>query len=162
MSDLQTERELRRLAERYAMAMDTADYAELERVFVPDGALVVRAPGRAEPMGRFDGPGRDGVGLIAQLLDELYESTMHHITNQIVQIDGDRATGRTYCLAYHICNDEQGRRLETIGVYYDENFVRTDDGWRFGVREATRVWSQITDTPREPLLVDRAATRARA
>jgi hypothetical protein len=158
---IETEWELRRLAERYAVAMDTRDSDELRRLFVPDGALVVRAPGKAEPLGVFRGAGSDGIGLIADLLDRLYDSTMHHVTGQLVEIDGDEATGRTYCLAYHICNDEQGRRLETLGVAYDDRFVCTEGGWRFRTRDATRLWSQITPTPREPLLVDRAAARAR-
>ncbi|WP_196073163.1 nuclear transport factor 2 family protein [Nakamurella alba] len=164
--DLRTEHELRRLAERYAVAMDRTDLDELARLFVPDGRLEVRAPGREATMGVFHGPGPDGVGRIALLLGELYESTMHHITGQVVHPDPDgnpdRATGLTYCLAYHIVNDTAnggGRSLETLGVQYEDTFVRVDGRWRFAVRGALRVWSQITDTPRTPLIVDRAATR---
>ena len=51
--------------------------------------------------------------------------------------------------------------LETLGVRYEEEFVRTAEGWRIRVRDATRLWSQITPTPYEPLLIDRAAARAR-
>lgn len=159
MSALEDEREIKRLALRYAVAMDEVDLDAFHDIFVPEGALVVRAPGREKPMGVFQGPGVDGVGMIAKLLGELYESTMHHVTGQLYDVDGDTAKGKTYCLAYHIVNDDQGRRLETLGVVYTDSFVRTPDGWRMHTRDVIRQWSQITDTPREPLLVDLAATR---
>jgi hypothetical protein len=154
--------ELRRLAERYAVAMDTQDLDVFPRLFVPDGALVVRAPGREQPLGVFTGPGPDGIGLIARLLGEIYRATLHHITTHVATIKGDRATGTTYCLAYHMTGDGGGGgTLETLGVRYEEQFVHTADGWRFTVRDATRLWSQITPTPHSPLLIDRAAARTR-
>jgi ketosteroid isomerase-like protein len=154
--------EIRRLVDAYALAMDRCDLDAFPRLFVPDGALVVRAPGREKPMGVFRGPGPDGVGLIARLLGELYRATLHHITTHEATIDGDNASGTTYCLAYHMPKDDgDGGSLETLGVRYQEQFVRTDDGWRINVRDATRLWSQITPTPFEPLLIDRAAARAR-
>ncbi len=153
--------EIRRLVDAYALAMDRQDLEAFPRLFVPDGALVVRAPGREKPLGIFQGPGPDGVGLIARLLGDLYRATLHHITTHEATIDGDRATGTTYCLAYHVVDGADGGALETLGVRYEEEFVRTTEGWRIRVRDATRLWSQITPTPYEPLLIDRAAARAR-
>lgn len=152
--------QLRQLTEDYALAMDRTDLDAFPRLFVPDGSLLVRQGGRPEPLGEFRGPGPDGVGLIARLLHELYESTLHHITTHQATIAEARATGTTYCLAYHVSRGPTGATLETLGVRYEEQFVRTDDGWRFKLRDATRVWSQITPLPPEPLLVDRAAARA--
>jgi hypothetical protein len=106
------------------------------------------------------GAGADGIGLIAKLLRELYRATLHNITTHEASIDGDYATGTTYCLAYHMTNgDGDGGTLETLGVKYEEQFIRTAEGWRFTVRDATRLWSQITLTPFEPRLIDRAASR---
>jgi hypothetical protein len=153
---------LEALVHDYALAMDRADLDAFPRLFVPDGALVVRAPGRERPLGTFRGPGPDGVGLVATLMADLYQATLHHITTHAAVVDGDRATGTTYCLAYHVVAGDDGGALETLGVRYDEQFVRTDEGWRFAVRDATRLWSQSTPTPREPLLVDRAAAASRA
>jgi hypothetical protein len=144
--------------------MDTVDLDAFPRLFVPDGALVVAALGREEPLGVFNGPGPTGVGLVARLLGELYRTTLHHITTHTASIDGVRATGRTYCLAYHVVGDgdhKRGEVLETLGVRYEEQFVRTPEGWRIKTRHATRLWSQITPMPYEPLLIDRAVPPAR-
>jgi hypothetical protein len=152
--------EIRRLVEAYAIAMDSTDLEAFGRQFVPDGSLIVRAPGREKPLGVFHGPGADGIGLIARLISELYRCTLHHITTHQATVNGDRATGTTYCLAYHIVDGDDGGALETLGVRYAEELVRTTDGWRFQTRDATRLWSQITPTPHEPLLIDRAAAVA--
>lgn len=155
--------EIRRLVDAYALAMDRNDVAAFADIFAPDGALVVCAPGRDEPMGTFEGPGIRGVGLIAQLMHDLYRATLHHVTTHESHVTGDTATGTTYCLAYHMLDDEdRGECLETLGVRYDEDFVRTNGFWRMRRRRATRLWSQTTLTPREPLLVDRAAGAVRA
>jgi hypothetical protein len=153
--------ELRRLVVAYALAMDAGDPGGFHDLFVPEGALIVLAPGSEEPMGAFEGPGADGVGLIAGLLAELYRATMHHITNHLVEVDGDTATGTTYCLAYHLCDDDDGERIETLGVTYSDTYERTPEGWRIHTRRATRVWSQIEALDTRPLLVDRAAGKAR-
>jgi hypothetical protein len=153
--------EIRGLVDAYAAAMDDSDLDVFPRLFVPDGALIVRAPERARPLGVFRGPGADGIGLIATLLRELYRSTLHNITTHQARIHGDQATGTTYCLAYHVVAGEDGGALETLGVRYEEHFVRTPDGWRFQTRDATRLWSQTTPTPLHPLLIDRAAAAAR-
>ena len=153
--------DIRALVDAYAIAMDRCDLEAFPRLFVPDGALVVKAPGREKPLGIFQGPDPDGIGLIARLLGELYDATLHNITTQAAEVEGDHATGTTYCLAYHVVAGEGPRTLETLGVRYEDEFVRTPEGWRMRIREATRLWSQITPTPYEPLLIDRAAARER-
>jgi hypothetical protein len=157
--------EIRSLAERYAIAMDRTDLDVFPQLFVPEGCLVVLAGGREKPLGTFRGPGPDGVGLIAVLMSKLYRDTLHHITTHQATIAGDEARGWTYTLAYHVVagvDGDDGGKLETLGVRYEEHLVRTSEGWRFHTRRATRLWSQVTPTPIEPLAIDRAAGRARA
>jgi SnoaL-like domain len=143
--------------ETYAQRMDAGDPDGFLDLFLPDGALVVFAPGREKPMGAFRGSGATGVGLVAKLLGELYRDTMHHITNNTVDVDGDEAVGTTYCLAYHLLDGEDGGTIETLGVRYVDEFTRTPQGWRFRTRNATRMWSQIESLANRPLAIDRAA-----
>jgi hypothetical protein len=162
MSDAADVAELRGLVDAYALAMDENDTDAFHRLFTPDGSLVVLAPGRSKPLGTFAGPGTDGVGVIAVLMAEIYQSTLHNITTFAAEVDGDTATGTTYCLAYHVVAGDDGGAVETLGVRYEETFVRTPEGWRFARRDATRLWSQSMPTPREPLMIDRAAAAARS
>jgi hypothetical protein len=152
---------LRRLVDRYAVAMDTADPDVLPELFVPDGSLVVLALGREKPLATFTGTGPDGIGMIAILMKDVYQSTMHSVTTHEATVTGDTATGATYCVAYHVAAGDDGNVLETLGVRYYEQFVRTPDGWRFAQREVTRLWTRSGPASRAPLAIDRAAASRR-
>lgn len=54
----------------------------------------------------------------------------HLAANPIVDLDGDRATGRWHVLVALTSHDREAQWL--AGRYVNE-FVRTDDGWRFAV-----------------------------
>ena len=153
--------ELRDLVDAYAVAMDRCDTEAFHRQFTPDGRLVVLAVGRERPLATFQGPGIDGIGLIAIVMREVYVSTLHNVTTHTADVDGDRATGTTYCVAHHVAAEAEADRLEFLGVRYAEHFVRTSDGWRFAQRDITRLWSHTITSPRRPLLVDHAVAARR-
>ena len=54
----------------------------------------------------------------------------HVVANPVVDIAGDTATVRAYILLSH------GEPLSVVGTYEDD-VVRTDDGWRFAKRVFT-------------------------
>lgn len=58
----------------------------------------------------------------------------HNISNIVIEIDGDRATGTAYW--FHIGNDnpERGAQLNSFGHYEDE-LVRVDGEWLFSLRK---------------------------
>ncbi len=147
---------LRRLVDRYGLAMDTADLGLLGELFVPSGRLVVLALGRERPLATFNGLGPDGIGIIPTVMMEVYKSTMHSVTTHAATVDGDRADGATYCVAYHVAGSEAGDVLETLGVRYRDEFVRTSDGWRFEQRFVTRLWTHSGPASRAPLTIDLA------
>ena len=63
--------------------------------------------------------------------------TLHRITNQVIDLDGDRATARCYVDVWVMSADN------TSGVnasgFYDDEIVRTDEGWRIARRRFTSV-----------------------
>jgi 3-phenylpropionate/cinnamic acid dioxygenase small subunit len=63
--------------------------------------------------------------------------TMHRLSNIAVTVDGDRATARTYVDAVLMAADGASG-LNPIG-FYDDELVRTDDGWRIAHRRFTMV-----------------------
>jgi 3-phenylpropionate/cinnamic acid dioxygenase small subunit len=65
--------------------------------------------------------------------------TMHRMTNNVVQVDGDTATGRTYVhVVLQLDRNNPGIVYETFGIY-DDSFARTGDGWRIAERDFTTV-----------------------
>lgn len=59
---------------------------------------------------------------------------LHTVSNPIINIDGDRATGQWQLLCPSIIENDQSL---LIGGIYDDEFVRASDGWRFKTIKVT-------------------------
>lgn len=62
---------------------------------------------------------------------------LHRLSNQAITIDGDTAVARTYVDALIMAADNQ-TGVNGIG-FYDDEIVRTPDGWRIARRRFTAV-----------------------
>jgi 3-phenylpropionate/cinnamic acid dioxygenase small subunit len=64
--------------------------------------------------------------------------TWHRLSNFSIDVDGDRATSRTYVHAVlNVDKDDPERWLDVIG-HYDDELVRGPDGWRIARRRCGR------------------------
>jgi len=63
--------------------------------------------------------------------------TMHRLSNQAVTVDGDKASARTYVDALIMAGDNK-TGVNALG-FYDDDIVRTADGWRIVRRRFTQV-----------------------
>src|ERR1700753_432511 len=86
--------ELRHLADVYARTMDDRDAETLIGLFAPDGVLSIASDRTRE----FRAP--DGLAQIIGYMSR-YVETMYFVGNHMCEIDGDRARGETYSIAYH-------------------------------------------------------------
>jgi hypothetical protein len=83
---------------------------------------------------------------LAPVFDNLntYAATMHFNGQSTVSLDGDRATGESYCLAHHLTVGENGQRtLMIASIRYLDEFVKQDGQWLFAERRLMVNW---TDT----------------
>ncbi len=55
----------------------------------------------------------------------------HYVTNSVVDVEGDRASGRWYLLQSATMPDGNVERAVWGSARYDEEYVRTPDGWKF-------------------------------
>ena len=72
---------------------------------------------------------------------------------RVPDVDGDRATARTPCINPMVLADTDGAdKVWLIGLWYDDELVRTADGWRFASRRQERCYSVtgLQDTPLGP------------
>lgn len=111
----------RRLAERYAMAVDRGDGDLFAAQFAPDGVLEA-------PRGRFEG--RAALAGVPPMMRGLYRRTWHGVLGQVVDITGDAGEGETYCIARHYHDDSGGRpSCYEMTIRYGDRFVRRDGAW---------------------------------
>ncbi len=93
----------------------------------------------AEPTQRLHG--RES---LAPVFDNLntYAATMHFNGQSTVSLDGDRATGESYCLAHHLSVGEDGQRTMMIAsIRYLDEFVKQVGEWFFAERRLLVIWT---------------------
>lgn len=124
--------EIQRLMYRYARCADHKDYAGFAEVFSEDAV--------------FDYSGTEVASLpaIQQMMHALdkYLRTLHLVSNTLYEVDGDAASGETYCTASHL--RPQAERIEKLemGIRYQDILRRTPGGWRIEHRRFELLWMQ--------------------
>lgn len=78
----------------------------------------------------------------------LFDRTVHLSTNDVVEIDGDRATVRGAQLSTHVLADGSQEVFVSAG-HTETELVRTDEGWRISATALRVVWTRSTP-PRLP------------
>jgi ketosteroid isomerase-like protein len=133
---------IRELFDAYAHCADRRDAKGQMALFTEDIRFVVYMDGKAaEPTQELHG--RDA---LAPVFDNLntYVATTHFNGQSTVVLDGDRATGESYCLAHHLSVDQNGERtLMVAAIRYLDTFVKQDGVWLFAERRLMIDW---TDT----------------
>jgi ketosteroid isomerase-like protein len=125
---------IQRLMYRYARCADRKDYAGFAEVFCEDAV--------------FDFSGRVVTSLAAiqdmmHALDK-YTTTLHQIHNTLYEVDGDTATGQTYCLASHLIQWERETHKIEMGIIYQDRLRRCAGDWLIELRVFKLLWSQTT------------------
>jgi ketosteroid isomerase-like protein len=140
MDELRDRIALRELVEAYAHNVDRLDPDAVAALFCEDGVLAIYEgnPDRVEPQ-RV----RSGRREIADALAGLsrYAVTTHFLGQQSVQLDGDVATGETYCMAHHITDVDGERRDKVLSIRYLDRFRRVDARWRIDERVLIVDWA---------------------
>ena len=130
---------LRLLVDTYARLVDRRDTDAVAQLFTEDGRLVAHfytGPDGAPNV--RTGRGEITAALVAGL--ERYLGTTHVVGGQVLDVDGDRASGETVCLAYHVYEHHDERRLLVMAVRYQDSFVCEAGTWRFAERQLRLDW----------------------
>ena len=69
-----------------------------------------------------------------------YFSTMHFNGQSTVKLDGGKATGITYCRAYHLKVLDGVQKLMIAGIRYHDTMVKQDGAWLFSERKLKVCW----------------------
>jgi hypothetical protein len=130
--------EIQQLLVAYSTAIDTRRFDDLDQVFTPDAYIDYRA------MGGIDGQFPDVKKWLSEILPN-FPAYSHLIGNFDVRVTrdatGDTATSRILCFNPMVLGDD-GQVL-FCGLWYDDEFVRTADGWRMTRRVETKCFDKI-------------------
>lgn len=122
------------LAGRYAVAVDDRDAAALSALFAPD-AEFVQPPALTRGAGELVTVGAEAIAATVLGATERLHATHHAVHQVVVDAEGDRGTGRVYCLAHHLYPGRDGMRDNAIAIRYRDAYVRIDGRWLIARRE---------------------------
>ncbi|HKD68026.1 MAG TPA: nuclear transport factor 2 family protein [Candidatus Binataceae bacterium] len=117
--------EISKLKARYCNYVDggwdrpTHDYDGVASIFVEDGVWEAVPTIRAET--------REGIRDYFKQAQNI-SLAFHRISNPIIEVDGDQATGNWHVL---VALTQPNGRAVWIGGIYNDDFVRTPEGWKF-------------------------------
>ena len=118
--------EIQQLLADYSAAIDSRRFDDLDDVFTPDAHIDYSA---------FDGiVGRypEVKAWLAEVLPN-FANYAHMLGLPPIRIDGDTATARTFCFNPMVFGGEKPSTM-LLGLWYDDEFVRTPQGWRMSRR----------------------------
>jgi hypothetical protein len=131
---------IRRLVDAWAHCADRRLAQEQANLFTPEGTVVVYEgdPATHAPVAALKGR--------AEILPALavlnkFTATTHFNGQSDVVLDGDHATGETYCMAYQLSSENGQRKLQILSIRYHDKFVRQDQRWFFAERQLITDWS---------------------
>ena len=132
---------IRELFDAYAHCADRRDARGQMALFTEDTRfLVYMDAASAEPTQELHG--REALAPVFDALNA-YVATTHFNGQSTVVLDGDRATGESYCIAHHVSLAEDGSRtLMKAAIRYLDRFVKRDGGWLFAERRLMVDWTE--------------------
>ncbi len=126
---------IRELVDRYARAADRVDGEGAAALFTEHGALRIFERGTEAPV--RERIGREAIATAFAGLSR-YDVTLHVVANHLIELDGDAATGETYCLAHHVRTIGEGDDAHPsdhlMAIRYLDTYERTEQGWRIAQR----------------------------
>lgn len=138
IQSIRDELDIQRVVADYAWACDNGDWAKLRSVFSEDARLDYSSTG---------GPADDRDTVVAWLEQGLGSlDWIHHVVSNFqIELDGDRATVRAL---FHCTAKLPGAEDPIVtGGYYDEEFVRTAEGWKIRNLYEDNRWMVNTQVP---------------
>ena len=132
---------IRELIDAYAHCADRRDAKGQMALFTADTRFIVFMDATAaEPTQQLNG--RESLAPVFGNLNT-YAATMHFNGQSTVSLDGDRATGESYCLAHHLSAGQGGQRTMMIAsIRYLDEFVKQDGRWLFAERRLMVNWTE--------------------
>lgn len=137
VSVLEDQEALRRLVDTFSNLADVKDARAQTFLFTENATVETLRNG--EVVSKLEG--REQIGTaFGNFLNNF--KTVYHMNGQhTVTVDGDNATGVLYCMTVLITPDNN---KTTIGVRYNDEYVKVEGQWLIAKRTSYFEWQEVT------------------
>ncbi|OBI94906.1 hypothetical protein A5660_10695 [Mycobacterium alsense] len=139
LAEISDRLEIQQLLVDYSTAIDNRRFDDLDKVFTPDAYIDYTA------LGGIEGHYPEVKKWLAEVLPT-FPVYAHMLGNFSVRIDGDSASSRVICFNPMVLPGDPEKNKNQIlfcGLWYDDEFVRTPDGWRMSRRVETKTFQKV-------------------
>ena len=134
LQEISDRMEIQDLLYRYAEVIDGKRFDELLDVFSEDAHIDYSA------MGGAIGNREQTISWLAKVMP-MFPHTQHSTSNAQIRVECDHATGRVMCFnPQEFPLPDGGTQLVMMGLWYVDEYVRTDRGWRIRRRSEEKSW----------------------
>ncbi|MCV6985662.1 nuclear transport factor 2 family protein [Mycobacterium shinjukuense] len=139
LADISDRLEIQQLLVDYSTAIDQRRFDDLDKVFTPDAYIDYRA------LGGIDGRYPEVKRWLSVVLPS-FPAYAHMLGNFSVRVDGDTASSRVLCFNPMVLAGDPPagqQRVLFCGLWYDDEFMRTPEGWRMTRRVETKCFQKV-------------------
>jgi len=128
--------EITEVLTRYCRAIDRLDEELLRSVYWPDGY---------DDHMSFAGPVSEFIPEAIKSCASLFTSTVHSISNILIEVDGDTARSETYFTSFNRLSERRdGRQYDRITcARYIDRLERRNGEWRIARRLVVTDWNRV-------------------
>ncbi len=130
--------EIQDLLVEEAGAIDERDWDRWEAVYTPDARIDWSGNGGAK------GDPKEVRAWAASVLSTAnfpYPQYQHYCTNFRIRVNGDRASSRhLQLIPISVPSPGGGRQIAFCGIWFDDELVRSEAGWKICERRETLAW----------------------
>jgi hypothetical protein len=134
LAEISDRLEIQQLVVDYATAIDQRKFDDLDVIFTSDAYIDYRV------MGGIDGAFPAVKAWLAEVLPD-FPAYYHLVGNFDITVTGDTAIGRTMCFNPMKLNNDGPILL--CALWYDDEFIRTGQGWRMTRRVETKCMDKL-------------------
>ena len=123
MQEMSDRFEIQDLLNAYCNAIDRRNWDALDNIFTHDAVIDYTEAGGA----------KGDLPSIKKYLDKAlknFSGFQHMISTTELKLDGDKANARSILFNPMITEQDKAPHVFFVGMWYRDELVRTDDGWR--------------------------------
>ena len=129
---------IKNLVDTFSVLADTKEVDKQVLLFTEDATVESISNGQAGNLLK----GRKQIGDAFSGFLNLFETVYHINGQQTLTLDGDKATGVSYCLVVLI-GKENGKKIKTtMGVHYNDEYVKQGNRWFIAKRKSFFDWRE--------------------
>jgi hypothetical protein len=134
---------LRALVDTFSLLADRKDVKAQLALFTPNATVETFRDGTS--VSKL--AGREQIGSAFDAFLKNFDVVYHFNGQHLVSIQGDRASGDLYCMTY-LFGKESGKRMKTtLGIRYQDEYVREGGTWLIAKRTSFFEWQEKNELP---------------